>query len=238
MTSRFSRIALLILAMSFTFSVCAQEPLNRNWDAGKIKGVRNLPNPAYTGFPFLNDTWDLGKIQYTNGEIADSLYLRYSSFKDEVVYYDKPIATQIVIDKISLKGFSYTDKYGRNRVFWKLYYDGYMKGDRFFEVLSEGQTNLLAFRRVSLTGSSGYKDEGGFLKNLVYSNDYQFYFYSPEKGFTSVRINQAGLLAKFKKEMQMPIKRLLRKNKIRINGEERFIQAWKVVEKEGYKVIF
>jgi hypothetical protein len=238
MTSRILHTALLFWAWSFTLSVFAQEPLNRNWDAGKIKGVRNLTNPSYTGFPFLNDTWDPGKVYFTNGEIADSLNLRYSSFKDELVYYNKAITSQIVIDKISLNGFMFTDKMNRARVFRKLYYDGFIKGDRFFEVLSEGQTDLLAFRRVSLAGTSVYKDEAGFLKNMVYNNDYQFYFYSPENGFTSVRINQGGLLAKFKKEEQIQIKKLIRKNKIRIFGEESFVRAWKVVEKEGYKVVF
>lgn len=226
------------MAWSFTLSVCAQEPLNRNWDAGKIKGVRNLPNPAYTGFPFLNDTWAPGKIYFINGDIADSLYLRYNSFKDEVVYYNKANTTQILIDKISLKGFSFTEKDGRTCVFTKLYYDGFEKGNRYFEVLSEGQTDLLAYRKVSLTSSSVYKDEAGFLKNMVYSNDYHFYFYAPEKGFTPVRMNMSALLSKFEKASQKPIKKLLRKNKIRVSGEESFILAWKVVEKEGYKVVF
>jgi hypothetical protein len=73
---------------------------------------------------------------------------------------------------------------------------------------------------------------------MVYDPAYQFYFYSPEKGYTLVRPNQNSFLSKFDKISQRPINKLLRKSKIKVNGENSFIQAWKAVEKEGYKVIF
>jgi len=73
---------------------------------------------------------------------------------------------------------------------------------------------------------------------MVYDLNYQFYFYSQEKGYSLVRISQSGLLAKFDTPLQKPIKKLIRKSKIKIDGEYSFIQAWKEVEKAGYKVRF
>lgn len=238
MTTQNLNKLLLFLTLSFSLSVFAQEPMNRNWDSEKIKGTRFLPYSLYLGSPFLNDTWDLGKIQLTSGEIVDSLYLKYSSYKDELIYYNKDIATQIIIDKSILKGFSFTDKLGHNRVFRKLYYNGSMKGDQFFEVLSEGKTDLLVYRNVSLNTTMAYIDESKLMKNLEYGLNYQYYFYQPESGYTSVKTNMAGLFSKFDKNLKGPIKRLLRKNSIRVSGEASFIQAWKVLEKEGYKVLF
>ncbi len=235
------RIILLIFLFQvsgFSGIIAAQEPMNRNWDAEKIKGTRHIPYPTYSGFPFLNDSWSPGKIEFASGEIADSLYLRYSSFKDEVVYYNKAITTQIVIDKNSLNGFSFTEKDGRTRVFRKQYYDGFMKGNRYFEVLSDGETDLLSYRKVSLVTTMPYKDEQNILKNMVYGTEYQYYFYSQEKGYNLARMNSNSFLSKFVKESQKPIKKLLRKNRIRILDENSFVQAWKVVEKEGFKVIF
>ena len=55
MTLRFSNILMLILVWSFSQIVCAQEPTSPNWDAQKIKGVRQLPYPSYTGLPFLTN---------------------------------------------------------------------------------------------------------------------------------------------------------------------------------------
>lgn len=238
MTTKIYHILFFALTFSFILSVCAQKPINKKWDAEKIKGVRFLPYPSFNGFPFLNDTWVPGKIEFSDGEIADSLFLRYSSFKDELVYYNKAITTQIVIDKASLKGFTFTDTDGAVRVFRKLYFDGFNKGDRFLEVLSGGETDLLAFRKVSMIGTSPYKDRNGILKNTNYEPTYQFYFYSPEKGFTSVRPNWISLLAKFDKLSQKPIRKLLRKNRIKITNERNFIHAWQVIEKEGFKVMF
>jgi hypothetical protein len=113
-----------------------------------------------------------------------------------------------------------------------------MKGDRFFEVLADGETGLLVFRKVILSGIVAYKDENEALKNMAYLPEYKYYFYSPQKGYTQVRISLPGLLDKFDKPVQRPVKKLLRKNKIKITGEESFVVAWKAVEKEGYKINF
>jgi hypothetical protein len=216
----------------------AQEPANKNWDAPKIKGVRQLPYPTYNGFPFLTDNWCLGKLEFTTGEVVDSLFLRYSSFKDELVYYNKTIASQINIDKASLKGFEFTDTNGVNRIFRKLYIDNFMKSYRFFEVLYDGPTPILAYRKVNLISTSPYQSNTGVLKNMEYAREYQLYFYSAEKGFANIKTSRASFLLKFDKAVQKPIKKLLRKNKIRIENEDSLIQAWRIVEKEGYKILF
>jgi hypothetical protein len=238
MRTKIIYIILCLFAWSFANSLCAQEILNKNWDGEKIKGVRNLPYPPYRGLPFLSNNWMIGKIEFVDGEIADSLNLRYSSYKDEVVYYNKTISTQIVIEKASLKGFSYADEEGNIRNFRKQFFDDYLKADRFFEVLAKGETDLLAYRKSSLSTTVAYRDEKGILINLAYTPDYQFYFYSPGKGYTSVKPNRAGLIAKFAVTDQRPVKKLLRKNKVRIADEEGFLLAWKIIEKGGFKVLF
>lgn len=238
MTHKIFHRILFLLIVSFASTAFAQEVPAKNWEVEKIKGVRQLPYPNYTGFPFLTDTWLLGKIELEEGVMIDSLHLRYSSFKDELVYYNDKIAAQIMIDKISLKGFVFTGTDGSIHVFCKLYYDNFDKGNRYFEVLSKGETDLLAYRKVNLENSSPYKDESGILKNMIYSQNYSFYFYSPEKGYTSVKMNQGSLLSKFDKVSQKPIRKLIRKHRIRVTEEEGFTQAWKIIEKEGYQVLF
>lgn len=238
MSNRIKHILFLALALSFVFLAPAQETPNENWEAQKIKGVRYLVDALYNGFPFLNDSWLPGKIEFTDGETADSLYVRYSSYKDELLYFNKTISAQIMIDKASLNGFSFTDKDNKIRVFRKQHFDGFMKGDRYFEVLTDGETDLLAYRKVNLNATSPYHDLNGILKNMEYSTDYQFYFYSPEKGYTPVRLNRSALLAKFVKTDQKAIKKLLRKNRMQILDEESFIDAWETIVKEGFKIIF
>jgi len=238
MKNRISIILILLLAYSFAQTVCSQEIVNKNWDSGKIKGVRYVPYPSYQGMAFLSNTWLPGKIEFANGEIADSLFLRYSSFKDELIYYNKALSAQIVIDKASLNGFTFTDEVGKTRIFREYYYDDFKKSNRYFEVLSKGETDLLAFRNVILTTTMPYKDDSKILKNLDYEKNYTYYFYTPEHGYTSVRMNMTSMLTKIDKTLKKPIKKLLRKSRIRVSDEASFINGWKVIEKEGYKVIF
>ena len=238
MNIRAIQVMLIFLASSLVEVTVAQEIATSHWESQKIRGTRCLPYNTYHGSPYLNDLWAPGRVEFTDGEIADSLNLRYSSYKDEIVYYNEAVRTQIVIDKASLNGFSFTEKGGVERFFRKQYFENYQKADRYFEVLSKGETDLLVFRKVSLDGTSPYIDKDNRMKNQEYNTNYQYYFYSPERQYTSVKITQAGLLSKFDKASQKPVKKLLRKSKIRIDGETGFIQAWKVVEKEGYKVVF
>lgn len=228
----------ILFLLVFGLAAIAQEVPTKSWDIQKIKGARQILYPSYTGFPYLTDTWILGKIELEDGAIIDSLHLRYSSFKDELIYYNKEAGAQIIIDKISLKSFvlSYTN--GSTHVFRKFYFDNFEKGYRYFEILSDGATKLLAYRKVRLDPSTPYKDGTGILRNMVYNPNYSFYFYSLQKEYTSVRMNKISLLAKFNKASQKPIKKLLRKNRIRVSDEESFTEAWKMIEKEGYKVVF
>ncbi len=231
-------ILLLILAFNFVPDSFAQTALNRNWDAEKIKGIRYVNYPNYNGFPFLNKAWDPGKINLKSGEIIDSLHLKYSSYKDELLYYNKENSSQIVIDKEILSGFSFTDVFGKTRIFTKLPYDDYLKGDHFFEVLTDGKTKLLVFRKVEQTSTTPYKDEQNILKNMEYSKVYEYLFYSPEKGYANVKCNAKSFLGKFDKVELNSIKKLLRKNRIRIKDEESLIEACIATENEGFQVQF
>lgn len=238
MSNKIFHILFFLLALSFSNWIWAQESLTKNWDGEKIKGVRQLPYPNYTGHPFLINKWLKGKIEFNSGEVSDSLNLKYSSFKDELIYFNEAISAQIAIEKTSLKGFDFIDEKGATHIFRMQYFDGYLNGFRYFEVLSEGKYNLLCYRKVDLNTVPAFKDERGILVNMEFIPEYRYYLYSPEMGYTSVKLNQMGLISKFDKTVQKPIKKLLRKNRISIIDEASLLQAWKVIEKGGYKVVF
>lgn len=231
-------IVLIAFCQCFLNQAEAQEAPRPKWDHQKIKGTRHLPYVAYTGSPFMNDTWLAGKIEFANGDVADSLNLRYSSYKDEIIYYNKEIASQIVIDKASVIGFLLTEKDGHTRQFRKQYFEGILHGDRYFEVLYSGHIDLLAYRKTNLVGVSPYHDKTGVLKNMAYVDSYQFYCYSPEKGYSNVRISKGGFYSKFTKSDQKEIRKLLRKNHLKISDEKTFIEAWKMMDEAGFQVAF
>lgn len=232
----FSHI-LIILILGLTSPAFSQKPSGKDWDIEKIKGTRQLPYPSYSGLPFLTESWVVGKIELTNGMIIDSLKIKYSSYKDELIYHNDNIMTPIVIDKAILKGFSFVANDGQIRTFRKQYYENFERSDHFFEVLSLGDPDLLSFRKVYLNTTMPYKDGSGLVKNMAYENSYSYYFYDPQNGYTPIRPEKGTFLRKFDKESQIRIKKLLRKKKIRVNSEENFIKAWKAIEEEGFKLL-
>ena len=83
-----------------------------------------------------------------------------------------------------------------------------------------------------------YKSVNDVLKDQAYKADYQFYLYSSGKGYSLVRPSLTGLLAKFSKDLKRPIKKELRKNRIRVVDEASFVLAWKCINESGFQPIF
>ncbi len=220
-----------LLAVSALF---AQEKLQKDWKPDKIKGTRFIPYPPYSGTPYFNEKFVLGEIELLDGTKIGNLGIRYSSFQDELIYYNTDIKTQIVIDKISLKGFSYPDELGTKRSFRRQNFDTYLQEERFFEVLSDGNISLLAYRKVDLeTCDTSYSKFG-----LAYMPAYHFYAWSAGKGYTSLKMSRSSLLSKFDKPSQKIVKRLLRKNGIQILDEATFVQAWNLIMQNGLSINF
>ena len=220
-----------LLAVS---SLIAQEKLQKDWKPDKIKGTRFIPYPPYSGTPYFNEKFVLGEIELLDGTKIGNLGIRYSSFQDELIYYNTDIKTQIVIDKISLKGFSYPDELGTKRSFRRQNFDTYLQEERFFEVLSDGTISLLAFRKVDLeTCDTSYSKFG-----LAYQPAHRYYAWSAEKGYSTLKISRSSLLSKFDKPRQRVVKRLLRKNDIQIVDEATFVQAWNLIIQNGLSINF
>lgn len=237
MTNRILTIyTVTLISLLATFSVSAQEKMPKNWDTEKIRGARHLPYPSASGFPYLNDRFSPGEIEFVSGKKVTNIGLRYSSYRDEIIYYNTDIAAQIAIDKISLNGFSFTDVNGIKRVFRRQFYDGYLSNDRYFEVLSDGEITLLAYRKIDLLICPTYNDESGRLKNMSYQNNYSYFLYAKDKGYIPVKINRSSLLSKFDKPTQKIVKKLLRKNGVQIIGEPGFIRAWNLIKENGIKI--
>jgi hypothetical protein len=210
-------------------SVTAQETSHTNQQGEKIRGFRFTPYPNYPGSPFLNDKFLLGEIEFTDGNKISNIGLNYGTYRDELIYYNTSIATQIVIDITSLNGFNFRDTKGRKRVFRRQYFTGSFKGNCYFEVLSDGSCSVLAYRKVNLEASTAYYSRTG----MAYQPAYSYYLFDKTKGYSPININRKSLLTKFGKPDQKVIKKTLRKNGVIIVDEESFIRAWDLITEKG-----
>ncbi len=215
----------------------AQEVLPKNWNGEKIKGVRFIPYATYQGTPFFNESFVPGKIELTDGTIIGALQLKYSCYQDELIYYNSEISTQIMIDKMSLKGFSLTDEMGIEHHFRLQYTTTTLPGYRFFELLSEGDISLLVNRKVLLLTCPVY-GEVGKEKNLSYQEAYNYYLYNKGKGYQLIRISKGSLLSKFEPSEQKLARKILRRNKVNIHDEKSFVVAWNLMKENGVNINF
>lgn len=230
-------IVFIFLSLLSATVLPAQEALPRNWNGEKIMGVRFIPYATYQGNPFFNDSFFPGKIELADGTIIGALQLRYSSYRDELIYYNSEISTQIVIDKMSLRGFSLTDEKGVEHRFKLQYISHYLQEYHFFELLSEGDISLWVHRKVLLLTSPIY-GEVGKEKNLSYQEAYNYYLYNKEKGYELIRISKASLLSKCDPSNQKLARKILRRNKVNIRDEKSFVKAWYLMKENGVNLNF
>ena len=215
-------------------SLTAQEGSPNDMNAQIIKGKGFISYPSYSGTPFLNAKFLNGEIEFLDGTKVKNLGLRYSSYRDEIIYFNDYLSDQIVIDKISLKGFSFTDITGTKRIFRRQNYDGFLTGERYFEVLSDGSISLLAFRKVDLeTCDPSYSKLG-----LAYKASYSYYMFAPDKGYSILKLNRNSLLSKFDKPNQKLVRKVLRKNGVMITDEASFVLAWNLIKENAIPINF
>jgi hypothetical protein len=222
------------LAIFAITSLSAQDQFSEKDNSDRVRGTRFIPCPNYTGKPYLNDKFILGEIELTDGKKIENIGLSYCTYRDELIYYNTTISVQIQIDKISLKGFSILDSNGKKRIFRRQYFDGSFHGECYFELLSEGKTELLAYRKVNLETCNTYYSKSG----LAYQPSFAFYMYAQGKGYSPINLTRNSLLSKFDKPTQKLIRKLLRKNGIFIADEESFISAWNLVTESGFTPSF
>lgn len=230
--ARISIYLILFLGMLSTSDLLAQNSETVNQSVDKIRGARFMPYPNYTGKPYLYDRFIFGEIELTDGTKISNIGLSYSCYRDELIYYNTDISAQIVIDKLSLKGFSLKEANGKQRMFRRMQGTGFNKEQRYYEILFEGKTSLFVYRKVNLESCDTYYSKSG----LAYQPAYIYYLYSAEKGFSALNPTRNSLLSKFSKSNQKIVKKLLRKNGIFITDEANFIKAWMLIAEKDIKI--
>ena len=233
MINRILSFIILFVALGAT-SLKAQVELPFIPNAELIKGTAFVAYPSYSGAPFLNENFLMGEIQFVDGTKVSNIGLRYSSYRDEVIYYNTYLSVQIVIDNKSLKGFSFTDEKGVKRTFRHQHYDDNVTSERYFEVLSDGKIALLAFRKVDLEPCDPSYDKHG----LAYKKSYYYYMYADGRGYSPLNPNRNSLLTKLDKPNQKLAKRILRKNRVVLTDETSLVLAWNILKENGVTINF
>jgi len=237
MISKILFLASLLVVLTANL-LSAQDEFPKDWNTEKIRGIRFIPYDHYKGDSYLTVNFVPGELTLDDSTHVAGLHLRYSEYRDELIYFNADISTQILVDRSSVLNFSLTDDKGALRVFRQQYYDGFMPGNRFFEILAEGVTSLLVYRKVVLQDCPAYYDETRGLKNMSFQEAFSYYLYNDKKGYEPISLDKKSLLSKFSESDQNQIRRILRENKIHLRDEDSFVLAWKLIEAGKIKPTF
>ena len=219
----------ILIILLFFVALTLQAQPKENWDQEKLTGQRYAYHEQLRGSPFLFDDWINGTVTLISGEVIEDVPIKYNAYLDELITYNPVYFTIVKLDKYTLHRFEF-DLFGEHWLFEKRFFPGFPKGDRFFRILHEGQTDLLCFYKVSLLNTSPYKDENNILKNQEFFSGYRYFLFQPESDFTSVRLRRKSLLRYVGKADMKEARQLIRKGNLELKDVAGFSSAMQFFE--------
>lgn len=233
------QIILLFALFTWSFSVelYAQD---FNWQAlnqqsnrlnGKLSGKIYYLPPEGNSRHFYQEGWPEGSILLEDGDVFEDVRLRYLAYGDELVAYNSTLSQLFIVDKEKVAGFNVKLPRG-NQEFIKLYFNGFMEGERYFEKLYDGKRMLLAFHSIDEVKTGIYNDSAGRRKHSVLKLNTVYYMYSKESGFKKMQPKRSSFLSLFP-ERKKEIRRIFRKNNFyRLTGKD-MVRAFTLLEEAG-----
>ncbi|MFW6290438.1 MAG: hypothetical protein ACOC0R_05675 [Mariniphaga sp.] len=230
-------VLLALLAFSFCISSYGQD---WNWQAlseksnriqGKLSGKVYYMPPEGGSEHFYHDSWPEGSILMEDGDVFENQRLRYLALGDELVAYNSGLSQLFIVDKEKVAGFT-VNLPEEKQTFVKMYFDGFMSGYRYFEMLYDGNRKLLAFHSVDNVKTGIYNDKQGRIKHSVLKLNTGYYMYSEKTGFKRIQPRRSSFLHAFpghKKE----VRRIFRKNNFYRLTKQEMIQAFNLLAEAG-----
>jgi len=204
---------------------------NSNRLEGKLTGTMFYMTAEYNNNFFLLKDWLEGEIVLEDGDKFKGVKIRYLLEGDELIVYNETQKNLFIADKSRIKSFTIFTKNGLKR-FVKMNFDGLIPEIRFFEILYEGDRQLLAFHHIEERKAALYTDRNGKLRDSYFVPEAHYFLYSAKQGFERIRNKRKSLYRIFP-ENKREIRRLLRRNRINDFDECSVTQSVKLLNEAG-----
>ncbi|TNF40913.1 MAG: hypothetical protein EP310_08135 [Bacteroidetes bacterium] len=186
---------------------------------------------------FLQQDWVEGTITLKDGDVYEGIRMRYKAIDDELVAYNSNIQTLFIVDKNTVKQFTYKVPSGsgtfNERKFVNLdSLDTYL-GRTFFEELYPGSAKLLAFYQIEEIKVNPYVDNTGKMRDTEFRLKTIYYILTKTIGLSRIQLKNRSLFTLYP-ENKKEIRKLLRKSRIAIADEHSAIQAFKLLDENGF----
>lgn len=227
-----------LLFMLLTTAASAQE-IQKPWDSftpdsntlnHKLTGTQYYFFSTLNGTAYFNDNWLKGSILLVNGDRYNDIYLKYNTFKEELVVFNERNGAIFVPDKYIISEFMLNLSSGRSEVFRKIYFDKFPKGERYFNILYDGdKLKLLIWHKTIEANVSMYRDKYGIRRATEFRQDITYFILFPDDNLVKISPNRRSfinLLPEQKKE----VRKVLRKNRISYSSRESLVKAVELIE--------
>lgn len=232
-------IMLLQGAASAQYSGLYGENLNQNSNRlqGKLTGEVFYLSLISNASHFLQPDWVEGTITLKDGDVFEGVRIRYMAYGDELVAYNSNIHTLFIIDKNTVKQFTFKTPLSSGnfteRKFINLDSLDVFLDRTYFEELYSGTIKLLAFYQIEETKVSPTIDRSGKLSDTEFQLKTIYYILSNINRFTRFQLKNRSLFTLFP-ENKREIRKLFRKNKINIIDESSAVQAFELLDANGF----
>ncbi|MCA1761083.1 MAG: hypothetical protein LC658_15050 [Bacteroidales bacterium] len=236
------KIQLVLLFGTLAFAGLAQTS-TLSWEAlgensnrmeGKLTGLAYRIPPLANSIHFLQDSWVEGNILLEDGDLFDNLRIRYLAFHDELVVYNPNLKQLFIVDKEKVNSFTFNYPQGEQK-FVKLYFDAFVDaGYRYFDLKYQGSRWLVTFHYIYEEKTSVYRDAYGKLRDSRLQPKKTYFMYFPEEEqFRRVQSKRRWFI-RFFPENKREVRRMFRKNNLRRFDEKEMIQAFELLDENGF----
>lgn len=229
------KIILAIALLVANFAAGAQP--SKNWDQEKIIGRRYRLPEIYRGSPYFIPSWQKGTVTFTTGEQVSDILLKHDAVHDQLIYINELYHIMVQIEKSSVASFDLKDD-GTEYHFEQHYFDGLIKGNRYFQVFHKGYVNFYGYRHAELLNCSVYKNAAGNTKNMEYQQGDHYFLYKKGAGYKKIGLRKKSLLRFFSRTQRKRVKQLMHTNHVHFKTPEEFARALSILETNGIELNF
>lgn len=198
----------------------------------KLTGRKYHFNSTLKGTVYYNNDWLKGSIVLENGDRHDSIFMKYNTFIEELIIFNERTGAIYILDKPDVSQFEIGTGNGSGKLFRKLYFDRFPRGERYFNVLYPGdKLKLLLWHKTNEEKTNLYRDINGLMRDSEFKLTLTYFLLFPDNDLIKIFPNRRSFINLFPEQKKI-VRRLLRRNSINLKREEDMVKAVSLVEKE------
>ncbi|MBN1821665.1 MAG: hypothetical protein JXR31_00430 [Prolixibacteraceae bacterium] len=196
--------------------------------SGKTYTIPYTPNGSH----FYHSDFVPAEITLEDGEVFENIMVRYNSYLDELVCFNRNLNSLFTIDKFIVREFEVKSPYFGVQRFIKLESENFRNNERYFHVLYNGTFILLAYYKTENKKTGLYVDKTGTMKDSELVLKETYYILDKDSVLSRFLPKRKSFTELFP-ENKKQVKQILRKIKIYKYNAADLVKAFSALEEAG-----